>query len=134
MIRTFSVLTATLLSAACALSTAPDEEILTLEVAAETRSCVGEAQQVCLQVREPGATEWELFYDSIEGFTHEEGVRYLLEVARRTVVNPPADGSSYAWRLVRVIERDEVGSVHGRAARAVGGRCDSTLPCGPRER
>lgn len=107
---TISLLAATFLVAGCAPSTGPEEEILMFEVASERVECVGEMQQLCLQVREPGETEWELFYDEIEGFTWEEGFRYTLEVARRTVENPPADGSSFQYRLVRVVERDEVGS------------------------
>lgn len=100
------LLSAALLLGGCAASTGPDEEILTLEVSAETRSCEGEMQQICLQVRAPDEEKWRLFYDTIEGFEHEDGVRYVIEVARRTVPNPPADGSSYAYRLLRTIERD----------------------------
>lgn len=94
-----------LLLGACTASTLDGgEEILTLEVAAETVPCVGEMEDRCLQVRRPGEDPWRLFYSAIRGFTHEEGTEYLLEVARRVVPDPPADGSSYAYRLVRILE------------------------------
>lgn len=97
----------TLTAAACtSVATGVDETILVYEVAAETVTCQGEAVQQCLQVRAPGTDAWLLFYDPIEGFQHEDGVSYTLEVARRNVPNPPADGSSFAYRLLRVIDRD----------------------------
>jgi len=82
------------------------EEVLTLQVAAAKAPCVGEMVDSCLQVRAPDEDAWRLFYDPIEGFQHEEGVRYTLEVGRRTVPNPPADGSAYAYRLIRIIDRE----------------------------
>ena len=60
----------------------------------------------CIQVRGPGEEVWRTFYDPIEGFQREEGVRYTLEVGRRAVLNPPADGSAYAYRLIRIIDRE----------------------------
>jgi len=96
----------TLTAAACTSAVTVNETILVYEVAAETVTCQGEAVQQCLQVRAPGTDAWLLFYDPIEGFQHEDGVSYTLEVARRNVPNPPADGSSFAYRLLRVIDRD----------------------------
>jgi hypothetical protein len=57
-------------------------------------------------VRDPSETEWRNFYDAIEGFTHEAGYRYLIEVSRRPVADPPADGSSFTYRLLRILERE----------------------------
>lgn len=91
-------------------------ETVFLEVAARTRPCphplVKDKQ--CLQVREvrfddkglkqgePGA--FENFYDGIEGYTHEDGVRNVLRVKRFSVANPPADASSRAYVLDMVVE------------------------------
>jgi hypothetical protein len=100
---------ATLLMAASCSSTAPaDEEILVLEVASETVTCQGEGVHRCLRVRAPSETEWRNFYDAIEGFTHEEGHRYVIEVARRRIVDPPADGSSFSYRLLRILAEESV--------------------------
>jgi hypothetical protein len=76
----------------------------TLDVSADTVSCQGEGVQTCRLVRRAPDAAWERFYDAIEGFTHEPDVRYVLEVEVRTVVDPPADASSLAYRLLRVVE------------------------------
>ncbi|HEX7979838.1 MAG TPA: DUF4377 domain-containing protein [Gemmatimonadaceae bacterium] len=81
-------------------------ERVTLEVDAHRVPCTGEARTRCLRVRVLPDTSWRLFYNRIEGFTYEEGYRWRLEVDRRRVPNPPADGSSLAYRLVRVISRE----------------------------
>ena len=90
---------------ACSSSTAPGERELLLEVSEQRVPCVGEAQQQCLQVREQSDAAWKLFYDDIEGFAYEPGFRYVLRVAERDVPNPPADGSSLAYRLLRVVSK-----------------------------
>ena len=82
------------------------EEVLVLEVAPHLVPCVGEMAGRCIQVRSPGEEAWRTFHDPVEGFQREDGVRYTLEVGRRVVPNPPADGSAYAYRLIRIISRD----------------------------
>ena len=93
----------------------PGERVF-LEVAAETKPCSHPLipDKQCLQVREiqyddkglkvgtPGA--FQHFYDSIEGYTHEPGIRNVLRVDRYTVKNPPADASSSAYVLDMVVE------------------------------
>ena len=79
---------------------------VTLEVDAHRVACTGVARMQCMRVRVLPDTSWRLFYDRIEGFTYEEGYRWRLEVERRRVPNPPADGSSLAYRLVRVIAKE----------------------------
>ena len=59
----------------------------------------------CLQVRERPDAPWHLFYDVIEGFTYEPGYQYALRVAVRVVPNPPADGSSVAYRLLAILTK-----------------------------
>ncbi len=56
-------------------------------------------------VRLGSDTTWTYFYDPIEGFQHEAGFRYRLEVERHTVERPPADGSRFRYRLRRIISR-----------------------------
>ena len=96
-------------------------ERMFLEVAARTKPCSHPLMpdMQCLQVRElkyddkglkvgtPGA--FENFYDQIEGYTHEDGVRNVLRVDRYTVKNPPADGSKYAYVLDMVVESGATG-------------------------
>lgn len=93
----------------------PGERVF-LEVAAQTKPCshplIPDMQ--CLQVREiqyddkglkvgtPGA--FGNFYDAIEGYTHEPGVRNVLRLQRYTRKDVPADASKYAWVLDMVVE------------------------------
>jgi hypothetical protein len=64
----------------------------------------------CLQVREAADRPWQYFYSDIEGFTFEPGFDYELRVREEKVANPPADGSSLRWTLVRVVSKQAVAS------------------------
>ena len=75
-----------------------------LEVAPTKVDCVGVAPMKCLQVREVGG-EWRNFYAPIEGFDFVEGSRYRLQVKVSVIANPPADGSSLRYQLVRVLDK-----------------------------
>lgn len=95
----------------CESGTGPEARILTIEVASTRVSCQGEGLHECLQIREVDVDPAAPFvptFAPIEGFTHEQGYRYVLRVAQRTVANPPADGSSIAYRLLRVVSRVRV--------------------------
>jgi hypothetical protein len=80
-------------------------EVLTLEVGPQTVACTGEAPQRCLRVRRTPDAPWTNFYGTIQGFTHEEGYLYRLEVDRQRVARPPADGSAYRYRLLRILSK-----------------------------
>ena len=87
----------------------PREELAHLQIAADSVPCNASpwGRNKCLQARElvggDAWTAWGIFYFSIDGFEHEPGFVYDLRVARREVRNPPADGSSIAYRLVELI-------------------------------
>ncbi|MTG98593.1 MULTISPECIES: DUF4377 domain-containing protein [Myroides] len=87
------------------LTTDELEDIVTLFIASEKADCAGVAEMKCLLVRETEDMPWELMYDPIEGFTYEPGYEYSLEIKRETVANPPADGSSIRYILVREISK-----------------------------
>ncbi|MCL7715772.1 META and DUF4377 domain-containing protein [Stenotrophomonas mori] len=96
-------------------------ETVFLEVDAQTKPCshplIRDMQ--CLQVREvhyddKGLEQGERgaygnFYDTIQGYDHEPGVRNVLRVKRYTVKNPPADASSRAYVLDMVVGSESVG-------------------------
>lgn len=95
-------------------------DVVFLEVAAQTRPChhplIPDMQ--CLQVREVEHTEhglrrdthseFEHFYEGIEGYAHEPGVRNLLRVKRFRRDPVPADASSVAYVLDMVVESEQV--------------------------
>ena len=90
----------------CESSTGLDlERLEVLQVAAVQVDCMGLVPQKCLQVRTDDNEPWRRLYDGIEGFTHTEGFEYTLRVALFRVKNPPADGSSRQYRLVRELRR-----------------------------
>jgi len=69
----------------------------------------------CLSVRDVDADEhgvltptgdWQSFYGTIEGYTHQPGVRNVLRVTRYEVADPPTDGSSRAYALDMVVESE----------------------------
>ena len=104
--RLLIVLLAMPLLASCASLTEPAfirTEVL--QVAAFQVDCVGVEPQTCMQVRHDDGEPWSFFYGGIDGFTHETGFEYTLWVAVYRVRNPPADGSSLDYRLVKQLRR-----------------------------
>ncbi len=83
----------------------PGPGIISLRIASATKDCYGSYAQKCLQVQENGSPKWELFYNPIAGFTYEPGYEYELLVKRETVNNPPADGSSIKYTLVKEVSK-----------------------------
>jgi hypothetical protein len=82
-------------------------ETVVFQVAEVRVPCMAVAPMECYLLLGDNGAEWQLFYDAIEGFTFEWGYRYVLQVRRTTVRNPPADGSSYSYRLEQVLSVEE---------------------------
>ena len=80
----------------------------TLFVSNHYADCVGSSPQRCLMVKENQGDEWQLFYDQIEGFNYEEGYFYELKVKVTPVKNPPADGSTMYYTLIKVVSKTKV--------------------------
>jgi hypothetical protein len=72
-------------------------------VAPDDVACVGIVPMRCLQVKMGEASTWSNFYDSIDGFTFQRGTTYQLLVRATPIRNPPADGGSTHYTLLRVI-------------------------------
>ncbi len=63
----------------------------------------------CMQVKYSLDGTWKpMMFGTIEYFQYEKGVEYELSVIRTTLSNPPADGSSFTYRLESVISRKVV--------------------------
>jgi heat shock protein HslJ len=93
-------------------------ETIFLEISPETKPCSGVAPQTCLQVREVKYSEsgiktqvdkdWTLFYDQIEGFTHNPNERQIIRVKRYEIKHPAADQSKYAYIHDMTVERSMI--------------------------
>ena len=95
-----TALTVLLLLVACSQ---PGEKVeLLVTVGSELEDCAGPASMKCLLVN------GELFYDTIEGFDHEEGFYYRLKIEREDAFpgeEPPQDSSRYRYRLIEEISK-----------------------------
>lgn len=80
-----------------------DDGLTRLWIEPELVDCEGVGPQTCMQVAESADGPTELFYDGIEGFEHEAGTAYVVDVRIETVDDPPADGSSLRYVLVEVV-------------------------------
>lgn len=94
-------------------------ETVFLEVAAETKPCNHPLipDKRCLQVRElqydaqglkTSTGEWQNFYEGIEGYSHEAGIRNVLRTKRFKRNPVPADASSVVYVLDMVVESEVV--------------------------
>lgn len=94
-----------------------EPERIFLEVAPQRVACshplIPDYQ--CLHVREvtyddrgikTAAGDWRYYYDSIQGYEHQAGVRNTLRINRYTRKNPPADASSTVDILDMVVESE----------------------------
>ncbi|AOX99317.1 META and DUF4377 domain-containing protein [Jeongeupia sp. USM3] len=75
-----------------------------LEISPERKTCSGVGKMECLQVREPGAKDWQLMYFGIEGFEPQPGVGYTVKVREERVENPPADAPNRKLILIETLE------------------------------
>lgn len=83
-------------------------EELTLLVGPNLEPCVGVAPQLCLLVRQSPDEEYRYFYDTIAGFTFEQGYEYELLVSRERRANVPADASAFTYTLIEEVSKTPV--------------------------
>lgn len=74
-------------------------------IASETRDCVGVGPQKCLLVKKGNQSDWEFFYNDIEGFNYTEGNEYIIDVKVEKKENTPADASSLKFTLIKEISK-----------------------------
>ena len=58
--------------------------------------------------------QWQLFYDEIENYQHQAGVRNVLRLKRYTRQQAPADASRYVYVLDMVVESENTSISGGR--------------------
>ncbi|MBD2705871.1 DUF4377 domain-containing protein [Spirosoma sp. BT702] len=85
-----------------------EAQTITMRVAEQYKDCTGVGPQKCLWVKLEDDPTWTLHYSGIEGFAYEEGFEYTLTVKREQVKNPPMDGSSIRYILMKVVEKIKI--------------------------
>jgi len=96
------------------LQTVFSQTTIRMIVHEESKPCRRMMEQTCLQVQKNGSSEWELFYESIKGFTFEPGYRYEIDVIQTERPEPvPEDLPRYLYRLDKVISKTAVSSSTG---------------------
>jgi hypothetical protein len=83
-------------------------ELIVLESLTGCQQWFGPDVTPCLEVIELPGKVRRPFAENIEGFRYVRGVRQHIVVARYTLNNPPADASSYEYRLLRIVSRKQV--------------------------
>ena len=94
-------------------------EIQFLEISPDTIACNHPLMpgHACLNVREVyydangikrGHGPWQAFYGSIQGYTHQPGVRQVLRIKRYPLAQAPVDASRYAYVLDMAVEAEQV--------------------------
>lgn len=78
-----------------------------LFIKSKLADCESLMPQKCMLIRENPEEEWAFFYDAITGFDYEEGFHYKIQVRISEIENPPADGSSLAYVLTKVISKEK---------------------------
>lgn len=102
----------------------PDPTVFRIyEIGHHGIECGGESLDLCLLARETGDVTFVALFPIPEGFEHQWGYRYTVEVAETPIVNPPADGSAIRRRLQAVRSQERV---------AAGTRFEVTLTGGER--
>lgn len=83
-------------------------ETVTLYVSGETGFMTGltDVPVECMLVKEKGQATWNTWeFEGIKGFTYEKGFDYELLVAKTIYTNPPADGGSFSYELIREVSK-----------------------------
>lgn len=76
-------------------------------IAANKQPCTGVGNMECMMIKkDKNQNDWEYFYSSIDGFTYEQGFEYKLLIKEEKIENPPADGSSIRYKLIKVISKN----------------------------
>jgi len=83
---------------------AQDNEIKKWYVADAKIGCqLGDAMTSCLRIRESEDSNWVNFPWTIEGFTHEKGFEYYIEVSQQKLKFTEVDGPQYQYSLNTII-------------------------------
>ncbi len=102
-----ALLSFTTMFSSCGNTSKQTKELI---IASYQVDCEGVALQKCLLIKEKTEDEWMYFYNDIEGFKYQEGYEYVVKVEVSNIKNPPADGSSLQYTLVKILSQEQVQS------------------------
>lgn len=88
------------------------ESVIT--VGPEKVPCTGVAPQSCYQIKTAEDDDWTLHHGEIEGFDYQPGYSYRLRVWKEEIADPPADGASWRYVLVKEISKAPAATTHSR--------------------
>ncbi len=83
----------------------------TLVVNEEKVPCDGNPDAKCLLIKGEKQKEFEVFYQSIEGFQFEPGFRQTILVTERHIANPMVKEAEPIYTLVRVLKKERISQV-----------------------
>lgn len=87
-----------------------EQQVRIMMIAPEKVACVGIAPMDCLQAKFIWNKEWNNLYSGIKGFDFTPWTMYRLLVLETKIENPPADGASIEYRLIRILNKKSVAS------------------------
>ena len=111
IIQTLKILFVTFTIATLLLSCEKIEEPIKFRVNQFKQTAIDVAPVMTLSIQQGsqiGTNTWTPLYDEIVGFVYEPGYIYELLVTETDILNPPADGSSKAYRLKQILSKTKV--------------------------
>jgi hypothetical protein len=106
MKKTTLFLLAICLLASCRKDKGPEQKVWHVREEKTVHPALFGGTQECFNIRESETQAWEPFCQAIEGFEYEKGHTYVIMVRIHEIKNPPQDGSSRRYELVKVISKD----------------------------
>ncbi len=91
-----------------ALQSCDNQEEIIWVSGIETTCTTGTGVMPCLSIsqgKDLDHAQWAPYYDTIEGFRFEKGYLKKLKVKTIPIGNPPADGSSIRYKLIKELEK-----------------------------
>ena len=76
----------------------------TIYIGNKSVKCTGIAPMACLRIKRVKNSQWQNFYDTIDGFEYKPGKFYKIEVERTELDDVPKDTSIYRYKLVRLLK------------------------------
>jgi heat shock protein HslJ len=87
-----------------------EQRVRIMMIAPEKVVCIGITPMDCLQAKFIWNKEWNNLYSVIKGFDFVPWTMYRLLVLETKIENPPADGASIEYSLIRILNKKSAAS------------------------